>query len=64
MIWKAYIAIRKPGTTDYDCKIKRFELPNTTRADMRAAILHVAKLFKVKEDNVLCLPDCPSTPIA
>ena len=59
MIWRAYITRRPAKAKEYICTVERFELPNTTVSDMRVAVLHAAKLFKVSEDNVLCLPDRP-----
>lgn len=59
MIWRAYITRRPAKSKEYTCTVERFELPNTTVADMRVAVLHAAKLFKVDEENVLCIPVRP-----
>lgn len=58
MKWVAYIAERcSPKKGEYRTEAHRFELDNTTKADMRVAILHAALLYNADPDRILCLPD-------
>jgi len=59
MIWIAFIVrpVVCSNEIEYECKVEKFDLPNTTRADMRVAILHAAKRFRVKQDCILCIPE-------
>lgn len=56
MRWLAYINRRlERGIETYR---REFELQGTTLVDGRAATVHAAKLYKVGQDAILCLPCC------